>query len=195
MSQANTIGIIGVGNMGGGMARRLLGLGWRVHVRDIDASKTEALRTLGATVQASPAALTAAVEPLPDRALLALQGPESAAVLAALMVTKRPRSAYDHLMLGLHDRAKSDVDYQRGSAQREVRFAPGTMFVNPPMICALIALRRVRRSCPSTSPSPASGMISPQIMRKVVALRKMKPDDRREMDMILDTYKAALGLD
>jgi 3-hydroxyisobutyrate dehydrogenase len=64
MSQAKSIGIIGVGNMGGGMARRLLGLGWNVHVRDIDASKTEALRALGATVQETPAALTAAVERL-----------------------------------------------------------------------------------------------------------------------------------
>ena len=34
----------------------------------------------------------------------------------------------------------------------------------------------------------------PKIMRQVVRLRKMKPDDRNEMEMILDTYKAALGL-
>ena len=53
---------------------------------------------------------------------------ESAA-LAALHVTKGPRSEYDHLMLGLHDRAKADVDYQRGSAQREIRFAPGTTWI------------------------------------------------------------------
>ncbi len=33
-----------------------------------------------------------------------------------------------------------------------------------------------------------------KIMRKIVALRKMKPDDRAEMEMLLDTYKAALGL-
>jgi len=33
-----------------------------------------------------------------------------------------------------------------------------------------------------------------KIMRQIVRLRKMKPDDRREMEMILDTYKAALGL-
>jgi len=53
---------------------------------------------------------------------------ESAA-LAALHVTKGPRSEYDHLMLGLHDRAKADADYQRGSPQREVRFAPGTTWI------------------------------------------------------------------
>jgi Uncharacterized protein conserved in bacteria len=34
-----------------------------------------------------------------------------------------------------------------------------------------------------------------KIMRQILRLRKMKPDDRREMDMLLDTYKAALGLD
>ena len=33
-----------------------------------------------------------------------------------------------------------------------------------------------------------------KIMRQIVRLRKMKPDDRSEMEMILDTYKAALGL-
>jgi uncharacterized protein (UPF0335 family) len=34
----------------------------------------------------------------------------------------------------------------------------------------------------------------PKIMRLVVKLRKMKPDDRNEQDMILDTYKTALGM-
>ncbi len=33
-----------------------------------------------------------------------------------------------------------------------------------------------------------------KIMRQIVRLRKMKPDDRREMEMVLDTYKAALGI-
>jgi uncharacterized protein (UPF0335 family) len=35
----------------------------------------------------------------------------------------------------------------------------------------------------------------PKIMRQIVRLRKLKPDDRREMEAILDTYKRALGLD
>jgi len=55
--------------------------------------------------------------------------PGSAAVLAALKVTKRPRSAYDHVMLGLHDRAKEDLAYQRDCAQQVVRFAPGTTWI------------------------------------------------------------------
>ncbi len=33
-----------------------------------------------------------------------------------------------------------------------------------------------------------------KIMRQIVRLRKMQPNDRREMEMILDTYKAALGI-
>lgn len=31
-------------------------------------------------------------------------------------------------------------------------------------------------------------------VREVIRLRAMKPDDRREMQMVLDTYCAALGL-
>ena len=34
-----------------------------------------------------------------------------------------------------------------------------------------------------------------KMMRQIVRLRRMKPDDRREMEMLLETYKAALGLD
>lgn len=34
----------------------------------------------------------------------------------------------------------------------------------------------------------------PTIVRQIVRLRKMNPDDRAEMEQLLDTYKAALGL-
>lgn len=33
-----------------------------------------------------------------------------------------------------------------------------------------------------------------KIMRQIVRLRKMQPHDRQEMEALLDTYKAALGL-
>jgi len=33
------------------------------------------------------------------------------------------------------------------------------------------------------------------IMRQIVKLRKMQPHDRQEMEALLDTYKAALGLE
>jgi 3-deoxy-D-manno-octulosonic acid hydroxylase-like protein len=55
--------------------------------------------------------------------------PGSAAALALLHVTKGPRSRYDHLMLGLHDRAKADLAYQKNCAQQIVRFAPGTTWL------------------------------------------------------------------
>ncbi len=55
--------------------------------------------------------------------------PGEAALLALLRVTRGRRSAYDHLMLNLHDRAKADLDYQAASAQREVRFRPGTTWL------------------------------------------------------------------
>lgn len=35
----------------------------------------------------------------------------------------------------------------------------------------------------------------PKIMRKIVALRKMKPDDRREQQQLIEKYANALGLD
>lgn len=34
-----------------------------------------------------------------------------------------------------------------------------------------------------------------KVMRLIVRLRKMRPDDRREMESITDIYKNALGLD
>jgi uncharacterized protein (UPF0335 family) len=35
----------------------------------------------------------------------------------------------------------------------------------------------------------------PKIMRQIVRLRKMAVHDRKEMEAILDVYKAALGID
>lgn len=34
----------------------------------------------------------------------------------------------------------------------------------------------------------------PKTMKRIVALRKLNPDERREMEAMLDTYKAALGM-
>ena len=33
-----------------------------------------------------------------------------------------------------------------------------------------------------------------KIMRQVLRLRKMNPQERQEMEMLVDTYKAAIGL-
>ena len=55
--------------------------------------------------------------------------PGSAWLLAALGITKRRRTSYDHLMLQLHDRAKADLEFQKNSPQQRVDFAPGTTWV------------------------------------------------------------------
>ena len=34
-----------------------------------------------------------------------------------------------------------------------------------------------------------------KIMRQIIRLRKMKPDDRLELESVLDLYKSALGMD
>jgi len=57
------------------------------------------------------------------------QLPGAPMLLALLRVTKGVRSDYDHLMLGLHDRAKADRDYQRNCPQQIVRFTPGTTWL------------------------------------------------------------------
>lgn len=48
------IGIVGVGNMGGAMAARLLECGWQVQVCDIDAARTAVMAASGASVRATP---------------------------------------------------------------------------------------------------------------------------------------------
>jgi len=53
------VGLVGVGNMGSAMAARLLGLGWPVAVRDIDAQRERDAAALGAAVCATPAELAA----------------------------------------------------------------------------------------------------------------------------------------
>ena len=62
-----------------------------------------------------------------DRIAPALPG--AAWLMHAVGITKRRRTAYDHLMLQLHDRAKADASFQATSPQARVDFAPGTTWV------------------------------------------------------------------
>lgn len=55
--------------------------------------------------------------------------PGSAATLRALRVTKSPRSPYDHYMLHLHDRMKSDLGYQKTAPQETMRFPTGCTWI------------------------------------------------------------------
>jgi len=59
-----TIGIIGVGNMGGGMARRLLDCGWAVQACDLVEEKVLALVRMGARAAATPAEAAAGASAL-----------------------------------------------------------------------------------------------------------------------------------
>jgi len=58
LKPAPVVGLVGVGNMGGAMARRLLSQGFAVHVHDIDHDKTHALKAFGAVVHESAASLS-----------------------------------------------------------------------------------------------------------------------------------------
>ncbi len=55
--------------------------------------------------------------------------PGSAWLMEKLRITKARRSEYDHLMLGLHDRGKFDLQYQRTCPQQSIDFMPGTTWV------------------------------------------------------------------
>jgi hypothetical protein len=52
-----------------------------------------------------------------------------ASFLSLLGITKGERSAYDSVMLGLHDSAKRDDTYQKNSPQIEVPFPSGTTWI------------------------------------------------------------------
>ena len=54
-----TCGVVGAGNMGGGMVRNLLAKGWQVHVHDSDAAVMQRMGEAGAHLHPSPRALAA----------------------------------------------------------------------------------------------------------------------------------------
>ncbi|MEX3557743.1 MAG: Kdo hydroxylase family protein [Burkholderia sp.] len=73
-------------------------------------------------------------EPFEDVARRFLTGirpqlPGSAWLLALLHVTKSKRSAYDHLMLHLHDAMKADLAYQQDCSQQTMPFPPGSVWI------------------------------------------------------------------
>jgi hypothetical protein len=73
-------------------------------------------------------------EPFPDyaRRFLKRAGtplPGSGWLLEKLGITKGRRSAYDHIMLRLHDAGKMDAAYQSAAPKAEVTFLPGTTWL------------------------------------------------------------------
>jgi len=59
MTVSRSVGLIGVGNMGGAMALRLCELGWAVGVRDLEPAREAECVRAGAAAHATPAALAA----------------------------------------------------------------------------------------------------------------------------------------
>ena len=55
--------------------------------------------------------------------------PGSGQLLALMRVTKTPRSAYDALMLQLHDRMKADEEFQQRSPQTAIDFPAGSTWL------------------------------------------------------------------
>jgi hypothetical protein len=61
--------------------------------------------------------------------LTSKQWPGSAALLKWLGITKSKRTAYDHLMLQIHDKMKADLHYQKTVSQQSIYFAPGSSWI------------------------------------------------------------------
>ena len=55
--------------------------------------------------------------------------PGAASLLALLGITKSRRTAYDQLMLGLHDAAKRDVAWQETAPVQTISFLPGQVWM------------------------------------------------------------------
>jgi hypothetical protein len=53
----------------------------------------------------------------------------TALLLAAVGATRGRRSAYDNLMLGLHDNAKLDEGYQRSTVHNDIAFPAGSSWL------------------------------------------------------------------
>ena len=60
---------------------------------------------------------------------LRMPWPGSATLLHLLRLTKAPRSAYDALMLQLHDLMKADTEYQAAAPQTRFEFPPGSTWM------------------------------------------------------------------
>ncbi|MEJ8835084.1 NAD(P)-dependent oxidoreductase [Ramlibacter sp. AN1133] len=116
-----TVGIVGVGNMGGGMAARLLACGWRVQACDLVEAKVQALVRQGARAAASPqeaaqgadALIVCVVDAAQSRAVLF--GPEGAAAAlergrAVLLCPTIAPQDVEALASGLAERGLAAID-------------------------------------------------------------------------------------
>jgi hypothetical protein len=109
----------------------------RLHVDAFPASPVQGRRILRVFTNVNPAGKPRAwrvggnFEDIARRFndVLKIPLPGSGAVLQILRVTKSRRSAYDALMLQLHDRMKEDAPFQSTSPQTAVDFPSGTTWM------------------------------------------------------------------
>jgi hypothetical protein len=109
----------------------------RLHVDAFPASPVQGRRILRVFANVNPAGRSrswrvgAEFDGLIDRfgVSLSLPWPGQGALLRALHVTKSQRTAYDALMLQLHDRMKEDAAYQTDTPQLAVDFPAGTSWL------------------------------------------------------------------
>jgi hypothetical protein len=109
----------------------------RLHIDAFPSTPTRGRRILRLFCNVNPSGeprlwhIGEAFEPHAARLLPAVGRPRAAAawLLAALGATRGRRSAYDQLMLGLHDSAKRDAAYQAAAPYREALFAAGSSWL------------------------------------------------------------------
>lgn len=103
---AGTVGIIGLGIMGGAIAANLTERGWTVYGTDIDPSKRDALDRAGGTACADIAAVCSAapvvLTSLPSPGVLA-------AVAAAIAATPAPRVVVETSTMALADKLAAEA--------------------------------------------------------------------------------------
>jgi hypothetical protein len=109
----------------------------RLHVDSFPSSPTRGTRILRVFTNINPHGQSRAwrlgesFEGAASHHLRSVLGPiwGASQVLNMLGITKGRRSAYDHFMLRLHDRMKSDMDYQSAVAQTVHEFNPGSTWI------------------------------------------------------------------
>jgi hypothetical protein len=109
----------------------------RLHIDSFPASPTQGRRILRVFTNVNPGGRPRSWRIGEDfdavagrfAASLSMPVPGSAALLRLLRVTKSQRSAYDSLMLGIHDRMKEDEGYQLAAPQTAVDFPAGSTWI------------------------------------------------------------------
>jgi len=109
----------------------------RLHVDSFPATPSGGRRILRLFTNVNPEGrprswrIGGAFEPIARRydRQLRMPWPGSARLLALVGVTKSPRSAYDALMLQLHDAMKADEEFQQRTEQTRIEFPAGTTWL------------------------------------------------------------------